>query len=250
MGMGEDANKASEHAAGQDSNGLESRTNPSSFDGEVLPVLRTAEGAVVRKRRPAVFLDRDGTLIEQVHYLSDPKAVRVLPGIALALRRLREAGFANVVVTNQSAVGRGMFPEERLHVIHEEMNRQLAEEGAAIDAIYYCTHAPSVEDRTAIEHPDRKPAPGMLLRAAADLDLDLSASWMVGDMISDVLTGINAGCRGSVLVRTGKGLTEDEAELDFKYEVADDLLAALDMILGGGQGVGISPAHSEPNGKP
>src|SRR6476620_699626 len=89
--------------------------------------------------RPGVFLDRDGTLIEHVHYLSDPGLVRILPGAAEAIKRLRRAGFACVLVTNQSAVGRGMIAEARLHEIHAEMDRQLAEHGAALDAIYYCT---------------------------------------------------------------------------------------------------------------
>ena len=101
------------------------------------------------------------------------------------------------------------------------MNRQLAAEGATLDAIYYCPEAPAGDDRTVIEHGDRKPGPGMLLRAAEDLGLDLGASWMVGDMISDVLAGINAGCRGSILVRTGKGLTEAERP-DVEY-CEDDL---------------------------
>ena len=153
--------------------------------------------------RPAVFLDRDGTLIEHVHYLSDPALVRLLPGAAEALKRLRRAGFARVLVTNQSAIGRGMLTEERLDQIHTEMNRQLAACGATIDAIYYCPDAPAGDDRTVVENPDRKPGPGMLLRAAADLKLDLGASWMVGDLISDVLAGLNAGCR-SILVESGQ----------------------------------------------
>ena len=199
-------------------------------------------GTHKKASRPAVFLDRDGTLIEHIHFLSDPDQVRILPGIALALRRLREAGYALVVVTNQSGVGRGIFPEERLHAVHEEMNRQLAEAGASVDAIYYCTEAPRGDDKTAIEHPDRKPAPGMLLRASADLGLDIGASWMVGDVIIDVLTGINAGCRGSVLVRSGKAISAaDLARLDVSYETADDLLAALDLILGAEPGAGMSP---------
>ena len=182
-------------------------------------------------KRAAVFLDRDGTLIEQVHYLSDPARVRLLPATAPALRRLRAAGYACVVVTNQSAIGRGMLTEAVLQQIHDEMNRQLSAEGVAVDAIYHCPEAPAGDDRTAIEHGDRKPAPGMLIRAAEELDLDLGSSWMVGDMISDLLAGINARCRGSILVRTGKGLSESEAALDIAYEVADDLADAADTIL-------------------
>ena len=118
------------------------------------------------RRRPAVFLDRDGTVIEHVHYLSDPALVRLLPGAAEALRRLRRAGFARVLVTNQSAIGRGMLTVERLDQIHAEMDRQLAASGATLDGIYYCPDAPAGDDRTVVEHSDRKPGPGMLLRAA------------------------------------------------------------------------------------
>jgi D,D-heptose 1,7-bisphosphate phosphatase len=189
--------------------------------------------------RRAVFLDRDGTLIEQVHYLSDPRDVRLLPGVVEALRRFRDAGFAAVVVTNQSAIGRGILTEARLHEIHDEMARQLAAEDVAVDAIYYCPEAPSNDDRTTVEHGDRKPGPGMLVRAAGEMGLDLSDSWMVGDMISDVLAGNNAGCRGSILVRTGKGPSAEEARLDANYQTADDLRAAADLIL--------APTRDQPN---
>jgi D,D-heptose 1,7-bisphosphate phosphatase len=182
-------------------------------------------------KRPAVFLDRDGTVIEHVHYLSDPNRVCLLPGTAESLRRLHGAGFACVVVTNQSAVGRGMLTEAQLHLIHDEMNRQLAAEGAAVDAIYFCPEAPTGDDRTVVEYSERKPGPGMLIRAAEELGLDLGASWMVGDMISDILAGINARCRGSILVRTGKGISEAEGILDVAYQAADNLVAAADLIL-------------------
>ena len=115
--------------------------------------------------RPAVYLDRDGTVIEHVSYLCDPAHVRLLPGSADALRRLRRAGFALVVVTNQSAIGRGMLTEDRLAQIHTEMNRQLAACGVTLDAIYHCPAVPAGDDRMAVEHPDRKPGPGMLFRA-------------------------------------------------------------------------------------
>jgi D,D-heptose 1,7-bisphosphate phosphatase len=198
---------------------------------------RDARGVLTRPhparagKRPAVFLDRDGTLIEHVHYLSDPTRVRLLPGAAQALRRLRDAGFACILVTNQSAIGRGMLDEAQLRLIHDEMDRQLDAEGAALDAIYHCPEAPAGDDRTVIEHGDRKPGPGMLIRAAEEMDLDLVASWMVGDMISDVLAGINARCCGSILVRTGKGLSEAEGALGLDYQVADDMLAAAGLIL-------------------
>ena len=181
-------------------------------------------------QKPAVFLDRDGTLIEHVHYLSDPALVRLLPGVAEALKKLRSAGFAIVLVTNQSAIGRGMFGEDRLDQIHTEMRRQLAACGATIDAIYHCPVAPTNDNRSVVEHQDRKPGPGMLLRAAGDLKLDLSASWMVGDLISDVFAGLNAGCR-SILVESGQALPEDVDALDGRALVLPDLAAATAAIL-------------------
>lgn len=195
------------------------------------PALAAGRRPDPRAPRRCVFLDRDGTLIEQVHYLSDPRDVRLLPGAAASLHRLHEAGYACVVVTNQSQIGRGRLTEDRLREIHDEMNRQLAEHGAWVDAIYFCPDAPTADDRTTVECDDRKPGPGMLRRAARDMGLDLAASWMVGDMISDVLAGINAGCRGSILVRTGKGLSDDETRLAAEYHDVDDLPAAVELIL-------------------
>lgn len=181
--------------------------------------------------RPAVFLDRDDTLIANVPYLTDPTRIRVLPGAAEAVAALKRAGFAVVLTTNQSAVGRGLLSEDRLREIHDELTRLLAERGAALDAIHHCPHVPLGDDRAAIEHPDRKPGPGMLLRAAAELGLDLAASWMVGDLISDILAGLNAGCR-SILV--GSNATLDE--LPHPVEpgralAAADLAAAAALIL-------------------
>ena len=183
-----------------------------------------------RLHRAAIFLDRDGTVIEHVHYLSDPALVRLLPGAAEALRRFRRAGFARVLVTNQSAIGRGILTIDRLDEIHAEMNRQLAADGATIDAIYYCPDVPAGDDRTLVENPERKPGPGMLLRAAADLNLDLGASWMVGDLISDVLAGQNAGCR-SILLESGQTAPEEAQALNRQFLTASALAAAADLIL-------------------
>ncbi len=180
--------------------------------------------------RPAIFLDRDGTLIEHVHYLCDPALVQLLPGAAEALKRFRRAGFTRVLVTNQSAIGRGMLTEERLDQIHMEMNRQLAVHGATLDAIYYCPDVPAGDDRTVVESPDRKPGPGMLLRAAADLNLDLETSWMVGDLISDVLAGQNAGCR-SILLESDRTASKEEQALAGQFLTAPDLAATVELIL-------------------
>jgi len=180
--------------------------------------------------RPAVFLDRDGTIIEQVHYLNRPDQVKLIPGAAEAIRSLRAVGYACVVVTNQSAIGRGLLTLDGLEEIHTEMHRQLAEEGAELDDIYVCPHVPAGEDRTTIEHSDRKPGPGMLLRAARELDLDLSRSWMVGDMLSDLLAGRNAGCHGTILVLTGNGFEAAPNCGDATF-VSTDLLKAAHLII-------------------
>lgn len=195
------------------------------------PAVLAGRGTASRALRPAVFLDRDGTLIEDVHYLSDPARVRLLPSVGQALRRLGQAGFARVVVTNQSPVGRGRLTVSTLDRIHDELCRQLAEEGVTLEGIDYCPIAPNGDDRTAIEHFDRKPGPGMLVRSAGRLGLDLTASWMIGDTIRDVLAGVHAGCRGCILVRTGQGLSDAEAQLPIDYLIADNLNAAVDSIM-------------------
>ncbi|MCC6578869.1 MAG: HAD family hydrolase [Phycisphaeraceae bacterium] len=177
--------------------------------------------------KPAVFLDRDGTIIEQVHHLIDPDKVRLLPGAAEGIARLREMGCACVVVTNQSVIGRGLLTVEGLARIHDRMHALLAAHGTQVDGIYFCPEAPRGDDRQTIEHPDRKPGPGMLLRAAKEMQLDLSRSWMIGDMESDLLAGRNAGCRGSILVLTGYGPKAPRAAAD---HVCDNLQSAAELV--------------------
>jgi histidinol-phosphate phosphatase family protein len=184
-----------------------------------------------QKKRRAVFLDRDGTLIEERSYPAHADQVRLLAEAAPAVERLRRAGFACVVVTNQSGVGRGMLSEAQMHAVNDEMQRQLRVAGTQLDGLYFCTFAPAGTDKTAIEHPDRKPGPGMLLQAAREMDLDLAGSWVVGDSISDVLAGRNAGCRGQILVHTGHDLAEALAILGSNVLVVDDVGEAADFIL-------------------
>lgn len=181
--------------------------------------------------KPAVFLDRDGTMIEQVHHLHRVEDVRVYPFTAEALRRLQDAGFAIVVVTNQSVVGRGLLTLDGLSAIHQEMLNQLGRP-QLIDGIYFSTSVPVAADRTVVveDDPDRKPGPGLLLRAAQDLGLDLKNSWMVGDMVSDLLAGKNAGCRGSILVRTGYG-EETLAKGHSADFIVDTLLDAVNVVV-------------------
>ena len=182
------------------------------------------------QRRPAVFLDRDGTLTEERGFVTSPEQVQLLPEAAEAVRLLRAAGFACVVVTNQSAVGRGLMTEADLEAVHAELHRQLHAEGTALDGLYYCPAAPA--EALEVEDPERKPSPGMLLRAARDLELDRARSWMIGDSARDVLAGRRAGCRGCILVRTGHDISEALPLLEDGDHVADDLAAAARLIVG------------------
>lgn len=182
--------------------------------------------------RVAVFLDRDGTLIDDVPYLSDPAKVRLLPEVAEALRLLAGAGYRLIVVTNQSGIGRGYYSEEDMHRVNDEMIRQMSEAGVYLDGLYFCPVAPGSGGRSGVEDPRRKPGPGMLLEAAQDLHLDLSRSWMMGDMISDVQAGENAGCQGSILLRR-PGSSRLEETQGHSGASAPDLLEAARMILAG-----------------
>jgi len=144
----------------------------------------------------AVFIDRDNTIIEDPGYISDPAAVKLLPGVELAIKSLAQAGFKSVVCTNQSGVARGMLTEDDLESIHAEVRRQLADKGAHLDAIYYCPfHPQGTIDQYACDSDLRKPKPGMLLQAAEEFDLELAQCWMVGDSARDIEAGQRAGCR-------------------------------------------------------
>lgn len=179
--------------------------------------------------RRAAFLDRDGTLIELVHHLTDPADVRLISGGAESVFRLRAAGFLVVIVTNQSVIGRGKLTDAGLAEVHAEMNRQLSQENTKVDGMYYCPLAPVAKDPTKIEDPMRKPGPGMLLQAATDLNIDLAQSYMVGDTVSDMLAGRNAGCQ-TILVETGYG-SDYKFDKDAVDHSASHLSAAADYIL-------------------
>ena len=181
--------------------------------------------------RPAVFLDRDGTINVERSYLTKPEDMQLLPFTGRALQLLRAAGFACVVVTNQSAVGRGLMTDADLARVHDEMNRQLAAAGAILDGVYACTIAPTQDDELAVEHPERKPGPGLLLRAAAELSLDLKKSWMIGDSLRDILAGQNAGCLGCILVGARAATTVSEFARAKPFLRADNLLEAANHIL-------------------
>lgn len=146
--------------------------------------------------QPAVFLDRDGTLMEEVHYCRDASLVSVFEGVQEGLLTLKTAGFRTVLVTNQSGIARGIIAPHEYALVHERLLELLGE--GCLDASYMCPDAPDVPSER------RKPAPGMLLEAARDLNLDLTRSWMIGDKDIDVLCAVNAGVPG-ILVRTGHG---------------------------------------------
>jgi len=183
----------------------------------------------------AVFIDRDGTLSDEIGYVNHVSRFRLLPRSAAAIKKLNEAGVPAVIVTNQAGVARGYFPEERIHEVHARMEELLVVEGAKLDGIYYCPHHPTAgEPPYRAECDCRKPKPGLLLCAANDLDLDLSGSYMIGDKFSDVELAHTAGCKG-ILVLTGYGRGEWEynrAEADVTPDfVAEDLLDAVEWIL-------------------
>ena len=153
----------------------------------------------------AVFLDRDGVINEEVEYLSHPDQVRLIPGVAEAVRLLNTAGVFVIVVTNQAGVARGYFSEERVDQIHRALSALLAQEGAHVDGFYYCPHHPTAGlGIYRVECDCRKPRPGLLLQAARDFALDLPCCYAVGDKVSDLAAGRAAGCH-TILVQTGYG---------------------------------------------
>ena len=181
--------------------------------------------------RPALFLDRDGVLIEEVEYLARPEQVRLIPGAAAAIRKVNDAGWRVVVVSNQSGVARGLFPESLLPEIHRVIaDRLLAEAGARVDRFYYCPHHPTEgQGGYRIDCDCRKPKPGMLLKAAAELGIDLARSCMVGDRATDLQAGAAAGCR-TILVRTGYGHSAGLAGPDPKLHLEAVVLSVVEAV--------------------
>ncbi len=155
------------------------------------------------QRSPAVFVDKDGTLVCDVPYNVDPNLIELAPGAAAGLAALAEAGYAIVVVSNQSGVARGMFSEKALAAVERRLRELLVLHDVSLAGFYYCPHHPQGGvSRYAVSCECRKPQPGMLLKAAEDLNLDRSRSWMIGDILDDVEAGNRAGCR-SVLLDNG-----------------------------------------------
>lgn len=166
----------------------------------------------------AAFLDRDGTIIVDKNYLSDPAGVELLPGAPEALKQLQAAGYTLVVVTNQSGVGRGMYDDAAVEAVNARMRQLLSERGVAIAGVFYCPHTP--DDHCAC----RKPKPGLLFEAAGRLNLDIAQSVMIGDKERDVQAGMAAGCRLNILLDPTRTTRND------RYLTARDLPEAVGVI--------------------
>lgn len=185
--------------------------------------------------RPAVFLDRDGTINEQMGYINHITRFIMLDRAAAAIRLLNEQGIPVVVVSNQSGLARGYFPESLIGEVHAKMNAALAEAGAHVDGIFYCPHHPEAkEERFRLACDCRKPKPGLLLQAAREMDLDLARSYVVGDRWSDLRAAAAVQAKG-VLVLTGYGRGDYEyigpAQQVQPTHVAEDLYAAVEWIM-------------------
>src|SRR5439155_8542788 len=168
---------------------------------------------------PAVFIDRDDTIMEDCGYCSDPQNVKIFPGVPEALRRLKSNGFKLIIITNQSGIGRGLFTLDQYRAVESEVLRQLGD--GLVDATYYCPDAPEQHSKC------RKPAPGMVVQATRDYQIDLSHSFLIGDKEVDVECAHNAGVR-AIRVRTGIQRDVTESNADW---VADDMPAAVQIIL-------------------
>ncbi len=167
----------------------------------------------------AVFIDRDGTIMEDTDYCSDPNDVRIFPGVPEALRRLKSRGFKLIIITNQSGIGRGLFTLDQYRAVESEVLRQLGD--GLVDATYYCPDAPGRHSEC------RKPEPGMVVKATRDHQIDLSRSFLIGDKEIDIECAHNAGVR-AIRVRTGIQLDVTRSNADW---VADDMPAAVQIVL-------------------
>lgn len=173
--------------------------------------------------QPAIFLDRDGVINHDTGYIDSVERFEFIEGVFHSLRALRAMQYLLIVVTNQSGIERGLYSEETYHVVTNHMQQQLQQQGLAFDAIYYCPHDGRVASCTY-----RKPNPGMLLAAQARFNIDMSASWMVGDKITDIQAGQRAGVANTCLVCSGQPLSEDALS---QADVVIDSLANLPFLL-------------------
>ena len=186
-------------------------------------------------KRPAVFIDRDGTISEEVGYVNHPSRFRLFPYSAQAIKLLNDSGWLAILITNQAGVARGYFSEDVIVNVHEQLKLALQEGLAQLDAVYYCAHHPTVgEPPYRFDCDCRKPKTGLIDRAAKDFEIDLPASWMVGDRYGDVELARNAGLH-SAFVLSGYGRGEWEYQrASWKHEpdiVSENLLDAVKIII-------------------
>jgi D-glycero-D-manno-heptose 1,7-bisphosphate phosphatase len=185
-------------------------------------------------------MDRDGTLSHEVGYVNHLSRFRLLPWTVDAVRLINRSGWLAVVVTNQAGVARGYFPETLIHEVHASLHESLAAGGAHLDGLYFCPHHPTLGEPPYRQDCDcRKPRPGMLRRAEAELDIDLEHSWVVGDRLGDLELAWKVGARGA-LVKTGYGLGELAYDVPRAHRppdlVAEHLLQAVLRIVSGDAG--------------
>jgi D-glycero-D-manno-heptose 1,7-bisphosphate phosphatase len=189
--------------------------------------------APTARGRPALFLDRDGALVEEAQYLSRAENISIIPGAAEVIAAANKQGVPVVVVTNQAGIGRGYYEWADFKTVQDALIAALAAEGADINAVYACAHHPQAQGCFAhADHPARKPNPGMLLQAGSDFGLDLKSSWLVGDKAIDVEAAKRAGIAGALQVATGYGLKERQlgAELagpNFEVRFGDSIADAM-----------------------
>jgi D,D-heptose 1,7-bisphosphate phosphatase len=180
----------------------------------------------------ACFLDRDGVLIEEKDYLCDPDGVVLADRLEEIFAHLRARGYKVIIISNQAGIAKGYFKEEQLKAVQQRIDELLAQFGEKLDGVYYCYHhAKGVIPEYTKECNCRKPAPGMILQAAKDHDIDLSQSVMIGDRVTDVQAGINAGCRAVALVRTGHGAKEDLSKATAPVTDAPDIYHAVMALI-------------------
>ncbi len=182
------------------------------------------------KKNSAVFLDRDGTINEEVGYLYSLEKLKLYPNSYEAIRLINESGMLAVVITNQSGVARGYFSENFVRTVHLRINQILQENGAHLDGFYYCPHHPTEGNGDYLRSCDcRKPEPGMLINASEEMDIDLSYSYMVGDMAKDIELANRVGIKG-ILVKTGYGKNVMPSDIKPAY-IAEDILDAVNWIM-------------------
>ena len=181
------------------------------------------------KSKPAVFLDRDGVINKDNGYVSEIDDFEFLEGAIEACIELKKKGYLLVIITNQSGIARGLFTEEQFHTLTEWMDWSMADRGVDLDGIYYCPHHSEAGiGELKVDCECRKPKPGMLNNAIADLNIDIENSILVGDKVSDIKAGMAAGVKTNYLVRTGKAITEEGERL--ATSILDDLTAVVESI--------------------